>query len=128
MLKKIIVTALAFVVLSASAAKADDMVQEVLTDSLYGGVIGALLGGAVLLLADNPDDHLDYIAKGAGAGILLGATYGIVAHTTGFAIGEVDEHGKFALKMPTIKSTQSYDKNAQTTEMMSSLDVLKVKF
>ncbi len=54
-----------------------DSLGRILTDSLYGGAAGALVGAASLAFVDNAGDHTDRIGKGAAMGIILGAVYGI---------------------------------------------------
>src|SRR4030067_2343777 len=62
---------------SVSSAAAEDVMQRTLRDSLYGGLIGALLGTAVMFLTDDPGDNIEYIPTGAAVGILAGAAYGM---------------------------------------------------
>ncbi len=60
----------------------ESSLKSVTRDALYGGVLGALLGTAVLAFVDKPSDHLDYIVTGAAVGILGGATWGIYESAT----------------------------------------------
>ena len=45
----------------------------VLKDGFYGGLVGALVGGAILAFKDEPGDHLDLITKGAAIGLQPGS-------------------------------------------------------
>ncbi len=107
---------------------ADSTMKTTVTDALYGGLLGALVGTAVLLLTDNPGDHLNYIPTGAGIGVLFGAAYGLA--TSGGvvqSIGEV-EGSKFTLNAPTIRKFESYDKVANKKETTAHVGLLSVRF
>ncbi|MFQ5479691.1 MAG: hypothetical protein ACE5DW_00245 [Thermodesulfobacteriota bacterium] len=114
--------------LTGSKAMAEDSLAHTVRSAIYGGVIGGLVSGAVVLLTDT-SGNLGYIPTGIGAGILLGTAYGLVTSEAvqdrGF--GEI-EGGKFSLKMPTVKSSSTFDKKTQTYETVESLDLLKVRF
>ena len=115
--------------LFSTRAFADEAMKHTLRSSLYGGVIGAIVGSAIVLLTDDPDDHLEYIPTGAALGVLAGAAYGLA---TGEFIYDrsaiVVEDGKFALRLPTIKSARVFDKNANDYNLIESVDLLRVKF
>jgi hypothetical protein len=85
---------------SSQRVQADGDVEDVLRDGFYGGLVGALVGGAVLLLTDNPEDHLDYLAYGAATGILLGTAYGVV-QLSRRAVAEID-HGRLTWHIPSV--------------------------
>ena len=112
--------------LFSTRAFADEAMKHTLRSSLYGGVIGAIVGSAIVLLTD---DHLEYIPTGAALGVLAGAAYGLA---TGEFIYDrsaiVVEDGKFALRLPTIKSARVFDKNANDYNLIESVDLLRVKF
>jgi hypothetical protein len=62
---------------------------EVFKDGFYGGLAGALVGVAALLFDINDaEDHLNYIAIGAGVGVMVGTAYGIYSATR--AVAELD--------------------------------------
>ncbi len=75
---------------------AESAFKEIFTDSLYGGLTGTLVGGAIMAFAKKPTDHLDYLGYGAAVGVLTGAAYGI-----GKAMVEL-ERGKVSFSIPTI--------------------------
>jgi hypothetical protein len=77
----------------------EDRVQEVLTNSLYGGLAGVLVGAVVLAFTNKPGDHLDYLAFGAAGGAPAGATYALVKSPRPMA--ELD-NGKVTIGVPTI--------------------------
>jgi NhaP-type Na+/H+ or K+/H+ antiporter len=111
----------------SGTARADETMQETLKSAIYGGIVGALIGSAAVLVTDNPDDHLDYIPTGAGIGIMLGAAYGVASSGVVQSLGSI-EAGKFSWHIPTLNVKGLYDRNANATEVVESLDLLRVKF
>ena len=127
--KTVIVFLVAVSVLAFSTrAKASDAMSNTLTDALYGGAIGALVGTAVLFLTDKPGDHLDYILTGAGVGILGGVAYGLA--TSGVVQRAATEYDgeKFTLAVPTVKRTEVYDEMLSKKEVINSVDLFKLRF
>jgi hypothetical protein len=110
-----------------SRSFADDTMQYTLKNSLYGGILGGLIGSAVLLLSDEPDDNLSYIPTGVGVGVLLGAAYGIATSGVVESIGEVED-GRFTLNMPTLKRVEIFDENMNGKELINSIDLFRFKF
>jgi hypothetical protein len=98
-----------------------------LKNSIYGGILGGLLGSAVLLLSDEPDDNLSYIPTGIGVGVLLGATYGIATSGVVEGIGELED-GRFTFNMPTLKRVEIFDENVNGRELINIVDVFRFKF
>lgn len=129
-MRKIAAFAMAFVLLTASAASAQEAMQKTMRDALYGGAIGALLGTAVMLLTDNPDDNLSYIPTGAAVGVLAGAAYGLA--TSGVmstAAAEIDaKDGKVSLAMPTISAEEYYDEKTNQKEEVERIDLVRLTF
>lgn len=129
-LKKIAALAMVFTFLAVSTASAQDPMQRTLRDSLYGGLIGALLGSAVMLLSENPDDHLGYIPTGAAVGVLLGAAYGVA--TSGVmstAAAEINtKEGSVSLAVPTISTEQHYDEQINKKEEIERIELVRVTF
>ncbi|MDO8427212.1 MAG: hypothetical protein Q7T24_06845 [Deltaproteobacteria bacterium] len=117
-----------FFALSARAVMAEDSMQRTLNDSLYGGLIGALLGTAVLLLTENPDDHLSYIPTGAGIGILVGAAYGLATSGVVERAGAEVEDGRVTFNMPTVKKEKFFDEKINKVEEIESIDLIRVNF
>ncbi len=109
-------------------AFAEDMMQTTLRDALYGGIIGALLGSAVLLLSDNPDDHIGYIPTGAAVGILAGAAYGVATSGVISTAGAEIEDGKVTLNMPTVSKELVFDEVANTYEEIERVDLIRLRF
>lgn len=119
----LLLTSLAF----TSRAYAEDTMQHTFKSTLYGGAIGALLGTAVMLLTDNPEDNLSYIPTGAGIGMLAGAAYGLASGGVVQSISEL-EGGKFTLRLPAIKRKVLFDKNVAEKEVINSIDLFKFRF
>ncbi|MFQ5441660.1 MAG: hypothetical protein ACE5EB_02930 [Thermodesulfobacteriota bacterium] len=124
----IFVTIFTFFILTTRAF-ADETMEHTVKSALYGGVIGGLVGGAVVLLTDNPGDHLAFIPSGAAVGILLGTAYGLATSDAvrGRAFGEI-ENGEFSLRIPSLKSTETFDKKTNRLEVVKSVDLLRVRF
>lgn len=85
---------------NASAAFAEDNAfREIFQDAFYGGAAGTLVGAALMAFTKNAANHLDYMAYGAAAGILTGATYGVAK--TARSLAELN-NGAVKLAMPVV--------------------------
>ncbi len=126
--KAFVITLLLLFAVFTSKSHADETMRYTLNNALYGGVLGGLVGAAVLLLTDEPDDHLDYILTGAGVGVLMGAAYGIATSGVIESLAEVDEDGRLTFKMPTMKRFEVFDEYSNKRELVNSIDVLRFKF
>lgn len=124
----VVLTFFLFAVVPAGARAQDEPMQHTLRSTLYGGVIGGLLGTAFLFLSDNQSDNLSYIPTGIGVGMLVGAAYGVA--TSGYfytsAIEVKDGYTEFHL--PKVDRVRLYDENTQETETISKVDILKYRF
>lgn len=113
---------------SVSSAAAEDAMQRTLRDSLYGGLIGALLGTAIMFLQDDPGDNLGYIPSGAAIGILAGAVYGIgsnVVQTS--SVTEIDGDG-VSFSLPTVTAEKIYDEKLDMVEEIEKIDLVRLRF
>ncbi len=81
-------------------------VKIILKDGFYGGMVGALVGGALLAFKDNPEDHLDLVAKGAAIGVIGGVAVGFYQATQSFA---KIEDGTITVSVPTPQITIDSD-------------------
>ena len=105
---------------------ADDglVMRNVMRDTFFGGVVGALIGAGFMLMREKPEDHLNYIAFGAGAGIIAGAAIGMSASTR--ALAEI-EGNKITLNVPELKTDLNrYD--GERLEVSGSVDILRYRF
>ena len=105
-------------------AATDNAFQTVFKDGFYGGMAGALVGGAVLLLRDDPGDHLNYISTGAAVGVIVGATFGILRVSQSFA--EIEDR-KLVFHFP-VPELQIRSVGRKRTETHTSVGLLKVNF
>ena len=80
------------------AAARDDGFKIVLRDVIYGALVGALVGGALLAFRENPEDDLDLIVKGAAVGVFAGVAFGIYQATQ--SVAEL-EGGIVTVGLPT---------------------------
>lgn len=71
-----IVLALSLFSLPAESFAASQL-QVVAEDSLWGALIGGLVGTAALAFRDHPSDHYDLIYKGTSVGLVCGVAFGI---------------------------------------------------
>lgn len=128
-LKRISALIIVFTFITFSTnALAEDAMQTTMRNALYGGIVGALVGSAILLLTDNPDDHLGYIPVGAGVGILAGAAYGIASSGMIRTAGAEVEDGKVTFNLPTVSTERVYDEVANAYEEIEKVDLIRVKF
>jgi len=84
----------------AAFAHSQDSLQDVVTDSLYGGLAGAIIGVATLAFVDEPGDHADNIKVGAGIGVILGSIYGTVKVSRSVAQWE---NGTMTAQFPAVQ-------------------------
>lgn len=105
-MKRVVVVLLMVVFLSsllplpAAQAQSGDM-EFLLRDTFYGSLIGAFIGGLVLLTTENESDHLDYLVFGGLAGAVGGLGYGI--YSMNQPLVEIDGN-RVVVGMPSIQS------------------------
>lgn len=127
MLKKLAVALLVLSFMSfSSVVRAEDMMKDTLNDAVYGGLIGGISGAAVMAFASEPEDHWDYIPKGAAIGVLVGVLYGLVVHSEVLADSETEKQAGIVL--PTIETMKVVDERTQSVEVISLVNVLRYKF
>ncbi|MDX1762813.1 MAG: hypothetical protein R3231_00675 [bacterium] len=85
--------------LPAARAQSGDM-EFLLRDTFYGALIGAFIGGLVLLTTDDKSDHLDYLVYGSLAGAVGGLGYGI--YSMNRPLVEI-ERNRVVVGMPSIQ-------------------------
>jgi hypothetical protein len=111
--KRAVVVAAVCALLAAGAAAPnsvraqDDALAGVLVDGFYGGLIGALVGTAVMALTAHPRDHLSYITSGAGIGAIGGTLYGL-SSVANRAFVDIDR-GRVAWRVPDVATALSQD-------------------
>ncbi|MFZ3073287.1 MAG: hypothetical protein WA162_08590 [Thermodesulfobacteriota bacterium] len=127
MLKKSVVALLVLSFVSfSSVVRAEDVMKDTLNDAVYGALIGGLSGAAVMAFTDEPNDHLDYIPKGAAIGVLVGVLYGLVVHSEALSISEMEKQP--GIQLPTIETAKIVDERTQRVEVISLVNVLRYKF
>ena len=79
-MRKVILTALllSFIgwIFPSQVQAQEDGIQIILKDGFYGGLVGALVGGALLAFRDDPGEHIDLVAQGAAIGVIGGVAFG----------------------------------------------------
>lgn len=78
-----------------------DLAGKMFMDSIYGGLIGTMVGGALMLLTDKPEDHVDNLRYGAAIGVLSGLTYAVADYSLNSSVAEIED-GKVKLAFPTL--------------------------
>lgn len=109
---------------TARAANAE--MGDVLMDGFYGGLIGALVGAAVMVLTENPGDHTQYIVTGAGIGVIGGTAYGL-SKVARHAMIDVDR-GRVSWHLPPIEPAVSPLVPGGVPEMAVSAAIVRVRF
>jgi hypothetical protein len=110
---------------ASSAFAADDTLREVFSDAFYGAGIGALVGGAFVVFAHKPADHLINIAYGAASGVLVGTVYGLAKSARAFA--EV-ENGRVKVAFPTVTPELVVSPVSGATKVAWKADLIRGTF
>lgn len=92
-------TALLLTSLSVPCSAAESSFQELFENTLYGALVGTLVGGALLAFTDKPSDHLDYLTIGAASGVLAGVVYTVAMPAKSLI---AVENGNVKIALPTI--------------------------
>ncbi len=105
----------------------DPAVVDIFKDGFYGGLAGALVGTAVLLFdIKDAEDHLNYIAIGAGVGVIAGTAYGIYSATQ--AVAEIEgTRTVWHLPVPQIAQKGS-SLTAKNREVEYRVSLLRIHF
>lgn len=106
------------------ASAQENPLKVIVEDAFYGGVIGTLVGAALLAFPKHPGDHLEYIGYGAATGVIAGTVFGAVSVSRSFA--EVDK-GKIRFAMPTVMP-ELQDNGARGTAVAFKADLLRGTF
>jgi hypothetical protein len=102
-------------VASSHGAAAESSLKPVLTDAVYGGIIGSLIGAAALVFTEKPGDHLEFVPVGAAIGVLGGTAFGV-----GRALMEVDR-GRVRFSLPTVIPEISEKSSGTSITFVASL-------
>jgi len=105
-------------------AAAENSFEMVFKDGLYGGMAGALVGGAILVFNDHPRDHLNYLSYGAAIGVIVGVTFGLVSATRSLA--ELDDQ-RLVFNFP-VPEMELIPLDLNRREVLTSVDLLTVRF
>jgi hypothetical protein len=111
-------------------ARADDIkLQKVLRNAMYGGALGALVGGALLAFKSDPGDHLEFITVGAASGVLVGVAWGIYDSATDNPYVMI-EHGHIhtALATPRLKMAAPSVADRTRREALVAVPLAAVRF
>jgi hypothetical protein len=104
---------------------ADNAFRDLFESSLYGGLVGTLVGGAFLAFTHKPSEHLDYLAVGAATGVLAGVTYSVVKQSRSLV---AIEDGNVKLALPTIIPELQENGTKGMASVMLKAEVIKGTF
>jgi uncharacterized membrane protein YebE (DUF533 family) len=124
--KIIALMTLASIVCAGSSAFAEDNVlRDTFQSAFYGGALGALVGGALMVFTKKPADHLIDIGYGAAVGVMAGTAYGIVRSTQ--ALASLD-NGRLRIALPTIIPERIESPVTKQTTISWRADLLRGTF
>jgi len=104
---------------------AENVFRDLFENSLYGGLAGTLVGGALLVFTRKPSEHLDYLAVGAATCVLAGVTYSVVKQSRSLV---AIEDGNVKLALPTIIPELQENGAKGMTSVMLKAEVIKGTF
>ena len=119
--------ALSFLLISTPCF-GEDVMERTYRSTVYGGITGGLVGGAVMALTDEPDEHFDYILVGAASGIIFGAVYGFLSGTRATHAAMDMNNMEEGFNVPTVVVTEHYSKRADERELVSILNIVRYGF
>jgi len=108
-----------------SAWAEDNAFQTAFESAFYGGALGALVGGALMVFTKKPADHLDYMGYGAAVGVLAGTAYGLAKSSRPLAS---IENGNLKIAMPTIIPELVESPATRQTTVTWRADILRGTF
>ncbi len=117
---------LLMVLLTGTAFAQDPAIVDIFQNGVYGGLAGALVGAAALAFTEEPEDHLNYIAIGAGVGVIVGTAYGVYTATRPLAMIE-DSRIRWSLPTPQAVALRS-GPDDQGPRIEYRLHLLAVRF
>jgi hypothetical protein len=95
----IAISVLTLTSLSVPCSASDSAFRDLFDNSLYGGLVGTLVGGALLVFTKKPSDHLDYLSIGAATGVLAGVAYTVARPAKSLL---AIENGNIKIAVPAI--------------------------
>lgn len=123
--RMIVLVALLVSSLSVPCSAADTTLRDAFDNAFYGGLLGALVGGASMAFAKQPGDHWDYLYIGAAIGVIGGATYGVAKSTK--ALVSI-ENGNMKVAMPTIVPELQQTGSKGPSTLVMKADLLSSRF
>lgn len=102
-MKKIVVMTLMLSLLACGSGYCEErgLAGNIFVNGFFGGLVGTMVGGALMALTDKPEDHVDNLRYGAAIGVLAGATFGVVDYSLNTSLAEIED-GKIKVAFPTL--------------------------
>lgn len=110
---------------AAPCSAAESAFQEAFSNAFYGGLLGGLAGTALLVFANKPADHVNYIYYGAAGGVLVGAAFGLAKSSKSLVS---IENGNVKVAMPTIKPELQRTDAKGPVGLLVKADLLSASF
>jgi hypothetical protein len=104
---------------------AESAFRDLFENTLYGGLAGTLVGGALLAFTHKPGDHLEYLSYGAASGVIAGVAYSIVKQTS--ALVSLED-GSVRFAMPTIVPELRTNSTNGTSALMLKAELIRGEF
>ena len=121
----IVISALLLTSLSVPCSASESALRDLFENTVYGALVGTLVGGAFIAFTHKPKDHLDYLAVGAATGVLGGVTYSVVKQT--MSLVSIDD-GNVKFAMPTIMPELQNNGTKGGSSVMLKAELIRGKF
>ena len=124
-LKRSAVILVTLIFMATPCLAAENEFKTIFEDAFYGGLVGGLVGAALMVFTDHPSDHYDYLAYGAAGGVLVGASYGVI--TTSRSLAEYED-GQVKFSMPTIRPEFREGNVKGQSTIVATTELIRGKF
>jgi len=121
----IVIYSLMLTSLSVPCSADDSAFRELFDNALYGGLVGTLVGGALLVFTHTPSDHLDYLSIGAASGVLAGVAYTAVKPAKSLI---AIENGNVKIALPAITPELQGNNAKGLSGMVLKAELISGKF
>jgi len=121
----IVIYSLMLTSLSVPCSAAESSFRDLFENTLYGGLVGTLVGGALLAFTNKPSDHLDYLTIGAASGVLAGVAYTVARPAKSLI---AIENGNVKIALPAVIPELQSNNAKGLTGMVLKAELISGKF